>query len=698
MRNVALSIVFVCVVSLMFGQDYILSELDGQTIETCSGDFSLGDYTVGDDIEVTFCSNDELDIYIVLHFDDECIFPEGSGSLCIYDGATTSAPLLACYDTESAYSLFYIRATTDNESGCITLKFVGEDMGVVFSGTLSCSFFCRSREVSIVSSTPSFGLDGYIDLCWNDDLGESMPVQLTAAGLYPNLSYSCSDENNFFRWDFGDGSDLVSGMGLTSVEHSFPNRTGYTVKLRISDSQNCYSSTMEQRVRVSLLPVFSQADTGADLLEICMGEPVGLCAEYVSDTWSTDYEPIVDWQVFIPDGGGVCLESPLNIDLFEPGQVLESVNGILGINMNIAHTFIGDLTYYIQCPNGQTVQLGTQGGGGANLGNPPDEGYWYSITPFASSTMQESATGQALPAGDYASYESLAGLVGCPLNGQWMLTICDNWEGESGMFFGWWIDFDDTLFNPWQYTQEYNSPSWLGSYGSYFYGPNDQNCVNGTYLTTSSFDYDSMQPFIFSITDDFGCTYDTTLQVTVKAQFSPDCCIVPSPNAGSDSEVFGLDYQMNANCTVGNTGFWQLEQGAGEAVFTDSVNPDSFVSVSSYGNYVFTWTEQYQGQESCSNSTNVNIEFNQDVTQIINVQKLQLSIFPNPNKGTFIVKLDNSYNSVICNVFNVVGDIVFDKVIENNEEFEIILDVVPGVYFLKLIGQKDTIIEKVVVE
>ncbi len=696
--KIILIILFLTFSSLSFCQTYVLSELDGQTIETCSGDFSLGDYTESDDIEVTFCSNDELDTYIVLVFDDECIFPEGSGSLCIYDGATTSSPLLACYDSETAYSLFYISATAENESGCITLKFVGEDTGVIFSGTLSCRFLCQNREVSIVSSAPLLGLDGYIDLCWNDDLGESMPVQLTAAGTYPELPYSCSDENNWFRWDFGDGSDPVIGMGLTSVEHSFPNRSGYTVKLRISDSQNCYSSTIEQRVRVSLLPIFSQSETGADLLEICMGEPVELCAEYASAIWSTDYEPIVDWQVIIPDGGDVCLESNLDIDLFEPGQVLENVNDILGINMNMAHTFMGDLTFYIQCPNGQEVQLGIQGGGGANLGNPPDEGYSYSITPSVSETMQESANGQTLPAGEYGSYESLAGLIGCPLNGQWNLTICDNMEGESGMFYGWWIDFNDTLFNPWEYTQEYNSPSWLGSYGSYFYGPNDQNCVTGTYLTTSSFDYDSMQPFMFSITDDFGCTYDTTLHVNVKAQYSPDCCIIPSPNAGSDSEVFGLDYQMNANCMLGNSGFWQLEQGPGEAIFSDSVSPVSFVSVSTYGNYVFSWTEQYQGQESCSNSGSVNIVFNEDLTQATTQNKLQFSFFPNPSKGFFSVRLNKFDNNVKCSVFNNIGDVLFYKEFENREEFDITLDVAPGIYYIRLVDQQNTIVKKLIIE
>src|SRR5690606_21207019 len=144
--------------------------------------------------------------------------------------------------------------------------------------------------------------------------------------------------------------------------------------------------------------------------------------------------------------------------------ILTSINDIISIDMNLAHDYLGDLTFYIICPNNQTVMIGNQGGGSANLGVPgPDrnscegqQGWMYHITPTATQTMQQAASGiwsGSLPSGNYASYQSLTGLVGCPLNGQWQLRICDNWNLDAGTIFGWSIQFQESLYpEVWDYS------------------------------------------------------------------------------------------------------------------------------------------------------------------------------------------------------------------------------------------------------
>lgn len=43
-------------------------------------------------------------------------------------------------------------------------------------------------------------------------------------------------------------------------------------------------------------------------------------------------------------------------------------------------------------------------------------------------------SGYYLPTGDFSS------LVGCPLNGEWAIKICDLWSSENGWLFGWSMD------------------------------------------------------------------------------------------------------------------------------------------------------------------------------------------------------------------------------------------------------------------
>ncbi len=575
-------------------QSYVMSGLDGQSIEACSGTFTLGSYSAGQTFTMTACSSDQLNRHVTL-FISSYSFPVNT-SLCIYDGSSTSAPLLICYDSSTVGGTIAVQASNMNESGCLTFVFTGTSTGASWAGTFSCNFVCQQRQVNIVSTLPEIQDDGYINICWDEDAGESMPVEFTAQGTYPSTAYTCNDATNTFFWDFQDGSPVVSGLGMTTVTHTFLSRQGQNVTVIIEDSQGCVNNNhVVQRVRGSLPPVFNQANTGLNQEQICLGAPVTACAEFSPNSWTRDCVPVIGDTMPIPDNPPLCIENRIQIDCYEAGQTLNSIDDLIAIHMNMAHTYLGDLTFYIQCPNGQEVQMGIQGGGGCNLGNPPSEGYWYNITPTATITMQNAASAQTtLPAGNYASYGNLVGLLGCPLNGLWNIRICDNWAADAGTIFGWWIEFGNSIYpDNWEYTQTYSEINWFGSYGSSFTGSVNENCATGTYLTTTQDDVDTEQPFILNVTDNFGCVYDTALYVTVLASNSPECCVSSSTSAGQDAVVCGLDFQLNATGVSGNNGLWYMVDGPGEAVFSDFEDPNSGVTVFSFGNYNFSWAEVY---------------------------------------------------------------------------------------------------------
>jgi len=156
----------------------------------------------------------------------------------------------------------------------------------------------------------------------------------------------------------------------------------------------------------------------------------------------------------LPDGSGVCYTSTFIVDGYDPAQVINSADDIIGICVNMEHSFLGDLTIQLKGPNGQTVQLVEQSGGGTFLGEPIDNGYtdnnsvpgvgydycW--INNSENGTFGEVAEGvSTLPAGNYAPAQDFSNLIGCPINGQWSITVCDNWSSDDGYIFYWSLNF-----------------------------------------------------------------------------------------------------------------------------------------------------------------------------------------------------------------------------------------------------------------
>ena len=218
-------------------------------------------------------------------------------------------------------------------------------------------------------------------------------------------------------------------------------------------------------------------------------------------SFDTPFTPIIRSSSFIPDGGEVCYNYNLVVDsIFYEGATVTSVNDIERVYLNIEHSYLGDLSIMVQCPNGQQCLLhargsvgtivpgwslttinnsGSNGGSNIHLGLAPDppesndcyytagEGYEYNFTPTATQPMGTNSLNNnttsitytdpcgntesginVLDAGNYATYESLESLVGCPLNGDWTLYICDHQRADNGWIFEWGVFFDEDLFAP----------------------------------------------------------------------------------------------------------------------------------------------------------------------------------------------------------------------------------------------------------
>jgi hypothetical protein len=107
----------------------------------------------------------------------------------------------------------------------------------------------------------------------------------------------------------------------------------------------------------------------------------------------------------------------------------------------------------------------------------------------------------------------LDGLVGCPTNGIWTLTVVDNWAADDGQLVGFGLILDESLYpEVVEYTPEI-LPGPATSYWSNapFATINDTNLDAITVTPTSAGEY----TYEYTVVDDFGCSNDTSFTITV---------------------------------------------------------------------------------------------------------------------------------------------------------------------------------------
>lgn len=318
-----------------------------------------------------------------------------SDTLFIYDGTSTSAPLLgALNDTAVSYintpALVYV-ATVSNVSGALTLRFKsdGADEGTGYMLKTSCIAPCQRVNVKIdtahSSHIPHPELDTgghlyyYIDLCPYDTL------HLTAYGVYPdnNLSYAQSDATSTFTWDLGE--DLYEGKGLSTLVHHFTPGRGYDMSVNIVDSAGCPSYIPQTfRVRTSKSPIRDvifpnkicsgqpfEVSAGYDMVSNVQFDTVGseqLTTLYVTDTiFLPDGEPCHDGHI-VSDQSYCSYKSPVTFSAFSPTAMVTSANDVLYVRLSIEHSFVGDLWIRLTCPNGKYVSLLKKYTTGDNVG------------------------------------------------------------------------------------------------------------------------------------------------------------------------------------------------------------------------------------------------------------------------------------------------------------------------------------------
>ncbi len=554
--------------SVGYGQSY---SMDGTPITDCSGFFydsggSTGNYGSSESLTTTICSDGTDGTHIQLIF--SAVELAGGDEICFFDGPDVTAPALACNGDFMVGSPFIIQATAANTSGCLTITFNSDGSGETagWQADMNCIPSCQTILANLVDSDPVVSpVDtGYIDICQGER------VFFYGEGIYPQdgVVYNHSDLTSSFEWDFGDGN---FGLG-PNVSHIYEESGGYIVQLTITDQFGCTNTNfLNQRVRVSTNPSFAVlADFDA---AICAGDTINLNA--IVSQFDSAYSVGVSAyegsfptsgtrsdSLALPDGTGAAYETSIGFSNFSPGQVLTNINDIISICVVMEHSWLRDLEISIECPDGTSIILHDHPGnfgGEVFLGEPfeadealpepiPGVGYEYCWTPNATNgTWLEYAnsTGvNTLPAGDYNSFDPMSDLLGCPLNGEWTISVQDLWGIDNGFIFEWSIEFESSLYpNIETFTPQIVDYNWQDN-PSIFFQTNDSIAASPQNAGTAS--------YTFEVTDDFGCTYDTSIFITILPPTHPDCfsCPDPEPTLQDTSICDGATVFIDAESTT----------------------------------------------------------------------------------------------------------------------------------------------------
>ena len=535
-------LLFAAVAMSVAGWSQEVSISQGGTYTGCDFFFVDNGLTAGDaspnaDFTMTFCPDLPADPVINFYF-NLCALGAGDTLFMWLSDEAVGAPdgVYTGFDLQGQ-DIWSQMDDVVNASGCITWQFTSDATdNSNWTAEVICEEPCQRPEANVVTT-----IDGAV---------ETVPLQICVGEEIQFDGTGSTAAEDFliasWEWDFDDGNSNTSGPEVT---HSYDEPGAYNVQLYLVDNNDCPNGNLVDHLILVSTPTSFEGTTQE--LQICAGEEYPVVG--VAEGITYDSTPTVDFGggLFIPDDQSQCFSSSIVYTAFNSGQVIESPDDFENFFINFEHSFMGDLTITFICPDGSSMGVHQQGGGGTFLGVPvdndalPDEpgvGYDYFWSPTATNGTWADNAGGTLPSGTYESAQPWTLLEGCPMNGTWTVEVCDSWGSDNGFIFDWFIDFDPALYpDPIVFTPQIgadcDSSYWTGP----FIVDDGGDCDNISILPENQ----GIFEYVYTVTNDFGCTSSDTMIVTVEPaptvelSAADSWCGVPVELTASTADVSG---------------------------------------------------------------------------------------------------------------------------------------------------------------
>lgn len=630
MRNSILLAILVCFSFSFTGNSQLTltgpdndqaNPLDCGTVSAITLNFTDGGANYGPNMDETivFCPDLNQGTKVSIAFATNIGFTwnvDPTDTLYVYDGPTITSPLLGAFNSGTDPNGFFVQASfANNPSGCLTLRFRsnGSAEGTGWDAHVACSNASQPFFPHIEAYKNGVGTNvlnpldtGYVDVCFGDS------IMFVAKPLFPysfestTHGYSQNAGNCSYNWTIGGIGQFTND----TIWFTPPQRSGYFVDLRVTDPFPLIER-ITCKVRVSQLPSF--AGTGPLEDTVCLGQNTNLIGGVTpTDTVGIDI-PEGEFQIggifagltFLPDGSGAQYQTTIGITGFNDTTTFTSGSNIDQLCLDIEHSYIGDIEITLTCPSGQTVSLmnaynqagGLTPGGCGNgistmLGNDTDiDGgtpgspvwsYCFSETNATFGTIcDENAAGNTVindygwesmnPNGVYLPDEPFSGFVGCPINGDWVITVQDNQGIDDGYIFQWGLYFNQSLYpNAEGYQNIVTNEFWTND-------PTILSGQNDTLIVIQPSNPGSYN-YTYNITDDFGCDYDTTVTLFVQ----------PLPEIFDTGLGCNMTYQVMGTTSYAG-GVWTCADTA--IVINTPTMENPTIATSTPGTYTVTYTD-----------------------------------------------------------------------------------------------------------
>jgi hypothetical protein len=519
-------------------QDVTIASADFSTCNSTFNDTNpIGPYGPNEDETITICAESPEIIVNIFWI----TFNLGSGdTLRIYDGNSTASPLMGVY---TGADLLNTNSTSTNPDGCLTLHWTSDATNEGdFGAVIYCGVPCN-KPVGAVNPVGDTG--NPLKVC----VGEQVTLSAAASQFFPNTSYQS------VTWNFGDTQETTNTWPEAS--HTYSTAGAYQIQMFVTDNTGCASiNNVNFTIWVSTTPTFNLTHTPDP---ICLGSEVNLAGRVTPTTYSPTPTVDLGGAVYIPDNQG-CFYDTVYISGFAPGQVMTDTLDLASFYVNMEHSFLTDYSVSLICPNGSTVAVHQQGGVGVTyVGIPVDDesgtpgtgwDYWFSPSVSYPNWAQASSdpnytisvtdpvlgnTGNSIISGTYGSESPWDALIGCPLNGPWIIRVCDVVAVDDGWIFGWGVSFNPSLYpDNLSFTPFFDSTCTY----TYWAGQGLQGNDGGLCDSLVAIPNASGQiVYTYTAVDDFGCTYTADEIVNVIPR--------PIANAGPDLGFCGSPIQLN---------------------------------------------------------------------------------------------------------------------------------------------------------